>query len=86
MKVHELINVLNHFPPGAEVVNPPEQVKADDGTVFSVSGTYDTLKDGSGHSLAVRIAPDSAAATAATTTGAASGDASAAALATVTEG
>ena len=85
MKVHELINVLNHFPPGAEVVSPPEQVKADDGTVFSVSGTYDTLKDGSGHSLAVRVPPD-AGITPATTTGAASGDASAAALTTIGEG
>lgn len=55
MRVHELINVLNHFPPTAEIDLAPEIVTAEDGRKFSVAKTYDTLKDGSGHSQAVQI-------------------------------
>ena len=55
MKVHELINVLNHFPPDADVIDPPEVVNAADGRQFSVPLTYETLKDGSGHSQAVVV-------------------------------
>ena len=61
MKVHELINVLNHFPPDAEVdVSDNDYVVHDaSDRVFSISKTYDTLKDGTGHSLAVTVEPAS---------------------------
>lgn len=58
MKVHELINVLNHFAPDSEVTPAPEVITTAEGRRYSVPLTWDTMKEGSGNSHVVEIPAD----------------------------